>query len=190
MMNIEDIQDAINKISLYDDESYFEKIYTAYYNKLLRLSLSIVKSEEIAEEIYDDVMMNIWEKRKQLSHINNFTVYLYVSIKNASLRYLSRSSKISNVDINDITIEIEDMSPTAQEQMIALEFMEKINTTISQLSPQCKLVFKLVKEDGLKYKEVAEILDISIKNVEYHMGNALKKISTTISSDFKLLLTK
>jgi RNA polymerase sigma-70 factor (family 1) len=190
MMDIEDLQYAINKISLNDDQSSFEKIYTAYYNKLFRLSLSIVKSEEVAEEVYDDVMLNIWERRKQLSEINNFTVYLYVSIKNASLRYLSRSSKISNVDINDLTIEIEDMSPTAHEQLIALEFTDKINTTIANLSPQCKLVFKLVKEDGLKYKEVAEILDISIKNVEYHMGNALKKISNTISSDFKLFLTK
>jgi len=183
MMNFEDLQYAINKVSLNDDQSYFEKIYVAYYNKLFRLSLSIVKSEEIAEEVYDDVMLNIWEKRKELNEINNFTVYLYVSIKNASLRYLSRSSKISKVNISDITIDIEDMTPTAQERLIAIEFMDKINSVIAQLSPQCKLVFKLVKEDGLKYKEVAEILDISVKNVEYHMGNALKKISTTISED-------
>jgi len=189
MMDIEDLQYAITKVSLDDDQSYFEKIYVDYYNKLFRLSLSIVKSEEIAEEVYDDVMLTIWEKRKQLSEINNFTVYLYVSVKNASLRYLSRSSKMSNVDINDITIDIEDMTPTAHERLIAIEFMDKINSVIAQLSPQCKLVFKLVKEDGLKYKEVAEILDISVKNVEYHMGNALKKISTTISSD-KFFLIK
>jgi len=183
MMNIEDLQYAINEVSLNDDQSYFEKIYIAFYNKLFRLSLSIVKSEEIAEEVYDDVMLNIWEKRKQLNEIDNFTVYLYVSVKNASLRHLSRSSKMSKVNINDITTDIEDMTPTAHEQLIAIEFMDKINSVIAQLSPQCKMVFKLVKEDGLKYKEVAEILDISVKNVEYHMGNALRKISDTISSD-------
>jgi len=183
MMQIEELKYAINEVSLNDDQSYFEKIYSTYYNRLFRLSLSIVKREEIAEEVYDDVMMNIWNKRKELTQINNFTVYLYVSVKNTSLRYLNRSNKISNVNIDEITTDIQDLTPTAHEQLIALEFIDKVNTTIAQLPPQCKLVFKLVKEDGLKYKEVAEILDISIKNVEYHMGNALKKISITIASD-------
>src|SRR6187402_190325 len=183
MMQIEELNYAINKVSLNDDQSYFEKIYSTYYNRLFRLALSIVKREEIAEEVYDDVMMNIWNKKKELNQINNFTVYLYVSVKNTSLRYLTRSNKISNVNIDEITTDIQDLTPTAHEQLIALEFIDKINTTIAQLPPQCKLVFKLVKEDGLKYKEVAEILDISIKNVEYHMGNALKKISITIASD-------
>ena len=188
MMRIEDLQDAVHKISVNDDQSSFEKIYTSFYNKLFRLSLSIVKCEEIAEEVYDDVMMNIWEKRQQLTHVNNFTVYLYVSVKNASLRHLSRNKKISHVNIDEIDIEIEDFSPTIQEQMISQEFLNKINNAIAQLPPQCKLVFKLVKEDGLKYKEVAEILNISVKNVEYHMGNALKKIANTISVDKKTFI--
>ena len=188
MMRIEDLQDAINKISFNDDQSSFGKIYTVFYNKLFRLSLSIVKSEEIAEEVYDDVMMNIWEKRHQLTHINNFTVYLYVSVKNASLRHLSRSKKVTHVNIDDVDIEIADFSPTIQEQLISQEFSEKINNAIAQLTPQCKLVFKLVKEDDLKYKEVAEILNISVKNVEYHMGNALKKIANTISLDKKTFI--
>ena len=188
MMRIEDLQDAINKISNDDDQSSFEKIYTAYYNKLFKLSLSIVKSGEVAEEVYDDVMMNIWEKRHQLTHINNFTVYLYVSVKNASIRYLSRINKIVQVNIDEVNIDIEDFSPSAHDQMISSEFSAKINRTIAQLNPQCKLVFKLVKEDGLKYKEVAEILNISIKNVEYHMGNALKKISNAISSEKKTII--
>ena len=68
------------------------------------------------------------------------------------------------------------------------EFLIKINNAIAQLPPQCKLVFKLVKEDGLKYKEVAEILNISVKNVEYHMGNSLKKIANTISVDKKTFI--
>ncbi len=184
-MRLEDLQDAINKISFNDDQSSFEKIYTYYYNKLFKLALSIVKSQEIAEEVYDDVMLNIWQKRQQLTHINNFTVYLYVSVKNASLRHLNRINKIQYINIDDINIEIEDFSPTAHDQIISSEFLNNINSAISQLSPQCKLVFQLVKEDNLKYKDVAEILNISVKNVEYHMGNALKKISTHISAGKK-----
>jgi len=72
-----------------------------------------------------------------------------------------------------------------QEEMMSLELLAIINQSIAGLSPQCKQVFKLVKEDGLKYKEVAEILNVSVKNVEYHMGNALKKISENISNNKK-----
>lgn len=184
-MTLEDLQDAITKVALNDDQLSFEKIYTAYYDRLYGLALSIVKSEEAAEEIYNDLMLNLWENRLKLTSINNFTVYLYVAVKNRSLRCLTRLNKINQVNIDEINIEIQDFSPTAQEQMISSEFLEEINKAIGRLSPQCKMVFKLVKEDELKYKEVAEILNISIKNVEYHIANALKKIGRHISSTKK-----
>ena len=181
-MTPENLQVAINKIVLNGDQSAFELIYTSYYDRLYGLALSIVKSEEAAEEIYNDVMLNIWNHREKLLSINNLTVYLYVSVKNHSLRCLTRLSKINQVKLDELNFEIQDFSPTAQDQIISSEFLEAINKAIGQLSPQCKLVFKLVKEDGLKYKEVAEILNISIKNVEYHIANALKKIANHISS--------
>jgi RNA polymerase sigma-70 factor (ECF subfamily) len=181
-MTLEELQDTLSKVAIHDDQFAFEKIYTFYYNKLYSLALSIVKSEEAAEEIYNDVLLNIWKNRASLPEINNFTVYLYVAIKNQSLRCLSRLNKINQVNIDEINIEIRDFSPTAHDQMISSEFLEVINEAIDTLSPQCKLVFKLVKEDELKYKDVAQILNMSIKNVEYHIANALKKISLHITS--------
>ncbi len=183
-MIIQDIQEAINKVVFEDDEVAFEKIYKGYYTRLFRLALSVVKSEELANEVYDDVMLNFWQKRKNLTHVNNFTVYLYVSVKNASLRQLSKQNKVSYIRIDE-DFDIQDSTPTMQEEMMSLELLAIINQSIAELSPQCKQVFKLVKEDGLKYREVAEILNVSIKNVEYHMGNALKKISENISNNRK-----
>jgi len=183
-MILQDLQEAIQKVVFNDDQSAFEKIYKGYYSRLFRLALSVVKSEELANEVYDDVMLNIWQKRKELSHVNNFTVYLYVSVKNASLRQLSKIGKISYIRIDE-DFDIQDTTPTMQEEMMSLELLAIINQSIASLSPQCKQVFKLVKEDGLKYREVAEILNVSVKNVEYHMGNALKKISENISNSKK-----
>lgn len=180
-MITDDLQEAIQQVIFDDDQSAFEKIYKSYYNRLFRLSVSIVKSEDVANEVYDDVMLNVWQKRKELSHVNNFTVYLYVSVKNASLRQLSKAEKVSYIHIDE-HFDIQDTTPTIQEELMSLELLAIINQSISELSPQCKLVFKLVKEDGLKYKEVAEILNVSVKNVEYHMGNALKKISQNIAN--------
>jgi RNA polymerase sigma-70 factor (family 1) len=183
-MIIQDIEEAIQKVVFEDDQGAFEKIYKGYYSRLFRLALSVVKSEDLANEVYDDVMLNVWQKRKNLAHVNNFTVYLYVSVKNASLRQLSKLGKISYIRIDE-DFDIQDSTPTMQEEMMSLELLAIINQSIAGLSPQCKQVFKLVKEDGLKYKEVAEILNVSVKNVEYHMGNALKKISENIASNKK-----
>ncbi len=185
-MMTEDLQQAIHKVIFNDDQSAFEKIYKSYYNRLFRLAVSIVKSEELANEVYDDVMLNVWQKRRELRHVNNFTVYLYVSVKNASLRQLSKASKISYIHIDE-NFDVQDTTPTIQEELMSLELLAIINQSIAELSPQCKLVFKLVKEDGLKYKEVAEILNVTVKNVEYHMGNALKKISHNIVANKKPL---
>ena len=183
-MIIQDLQEAIQKVVFEDDQGAFEKIYKGYYSRLFRLALSVVKSEEIPNEVYDDVMLNVWQKRKNLAHVNNFTVYLYVSVKNAALRQLSKLGKISYIRIDE-DFDIQDTTPTMQEEMMSLELLAIINQSIAELSPQCKQVFKLVKEDGLKYKEVAEILNVSVKNVEYHMGNALKRISENISNNKK-----
>lgn len=80
--------------------------------------------------------------------------------------------KITFLNLDEIDIEIKDLTPSAEDCLISAELWQTINKVIACMSPQCKLIFKLVKEDGLKYKEVAEILNISTKNVEYHIGNA------------------
>ena len=62
---------------------------------------------------------------------------------------------------------------------------QRISNAIEQLPPRCKIIYKLIKEDGLRYKEVAEILDISIKTIDNQLAIALKKISTAIQVDLK-----
>ena len=94
--------------------------------------------------------------------------------------HISKSS-IKKVQIEDIKIEIVDSSITGEQRLAYEDLAKTINDSLSKLSEQCKLVFKLVKEDGLKYREVAELLDVSVKTVEYHMGNALKQLAQTIA---------
>ena len=72
--------------------------------------------------------------------------------------------------------------------MITAEMLRRINNAINALPPRCKLVFKLVKEDGLPYKEVADILDISIKTIDNQLAIALRKISEAINLQLKMKL--
>ena len=180
MLNI-DIKDLLLKIAHDNDLVSFKKIYFLYYERLLKLACSFVKSTEVSEEIVDDVFVKIWSNRAKLTEVNNLTVYLYVAVKNKAINY-NLTSRITCVDIESVSYELKDINGSVEDILITDELAKIINYTIQRLPEECKIVFKLVKEDGLKYRKVAEILDISVKTVEYHMNNALKTIAAAISA--------
>jgi len=179
-----EIKDLLTEIALNGSRASFKRLYLLYYNKLFSLAKSLVRFDEAAEEITDDVFLNLWTNRSNLTTINNFTYYCYTAIKNKSLTYLSKP-KVDKIEFEEVGFEIGDTSANAEDLLIAEDLSRIINNSLGKLPEQCRFVFKLLREDGLKYKEVAELLDISIKTVEYHMGNALKRISQDIKNSNK-----
>jgi RNA polymerase sigma-70 factor (ECF subfamily) len=179
-----EIKDLLSEIALNNNRQAFKRLYLLYYSKLFGLAKSLVKFDEAAEEITDDVFLNLWMQRTRLTGINNFTFYCYTAIKNKSLTHLSKT-QFKKVSLDDINIEITDSSVTGEDKLICEDLTKIINCSLSKLPEQCKLVFKLIREDGLKYREVAELLDLSVKTVEYHMGNALKRLTQDISDSQK-----
>lgn len=182
----ENIVELQRRIALYDDEPAYKEVFFTYYNPLLRFAQTFVSDRQCAEEIVSDVMMKIWEKRKDLPGINNLRVYLYISTKNTSLNYLARQKKAEMVSIEHLNLDFPSHYPNPEQLMITAEMMRRINNAINALPPRCKLVFKLVKEDGLPYKEVAEILDISIKTIDNQLAVALRKISEALNLQLKM----
>lgn len=176
-----DVKDLLLKIAHDDDLASFKKVYFLYYERLLKLACSFVKLTEVGEEIVDDVFVKIWTARAKLVSVDNLTVYLYVAVKNQSLNY-NAANKMVYVDIDSVNFEFRDHSSSVEDILITDELAKVIDSTVEQLPTQCKMVYKLVKEDRLKYRQVAEILNISVKTVEYHMGNALKTIAAAISA--------
>lgn len=179
-----EIKYLLNDIALNNNRASFKRVYLFYYSKLFWFAKSFVKTDEAAEEIIDDVFLNLWMQRARLADIGNFNNYCYMSVKNKSLTHVSKA-KLNQVNIDDVEVEIVDSAATGEDKMICSDTAALINKSLSKLSDQCKLVFKLVKEDGLKYREVAELLSLSIKTVEYHMGNALRQISVGIVNSQK-----
>jgi len=180
-----EIKYLLNDIALNSSRASFKRLYLFYYGKLFNLAKSLVKQDELAEEITNDVFMNLWARRASLAEINNFTYYCYTSIKNKALTCLSKN-QLKSVNIDDVNVDVADSSATGEDKLVCEDLTKLINTTLSKLSDQCRLVFKLVKEDGLKYREVADLLDISIKTVEYHMGNALKTLAQGLRDSPKM----
>ena len=171
------------RISRYDDQHAYSELFISFYTPLLRFTVSFVKLKEPAEEIVSDIFIGIWEKRKQLDAIANLKVYLYVAAKNRALNYLSRQRRHQVSALEDAEITVDLFYPNPEQLLITAEMVRRVKEAVNQLPPQCRIIFKMVKEDELKYREVAEILGLSIKTVENQLAIALKKIDSSIRFD-------
>jgi RNA polymerase sigma-70 factor (ECF subfamily) len=142
-----------------------------------------VKSIEIAEELTSDVFFAVWENRKKLPEIIDFKAYIYKLAQYKAMNYL-RDQRISYIDLDDVPIDLfASTETTPEDDLISKETISAINEAIEQLPSKCKLAFKLVKEDRMKYKDAAELLNISVKTLEAHLATALKKIKEKLSAD-------
>lgn len=139
-------------------------------------------NKDAATEVVDDVWVRIWKNRISLPQVDNIRTYLYTATKNSSLNYLSGKAKAMVTEpFNDITIQLKD-EYCPEQQLITEEIFKKIHAAVQDLPPRCKMVFKLVREDGLKYHEVAEIMKISQNTVDAQMVIAVKRIRDAIGT--------
>lgn len=185
MLAFEEIKYLQKKITVDGDEQSFGQLYMALMPNLLQFSQSIIKNKELAEEIVSDVFIKIWQNREHLCGIENFKLYLYVSTKNTALNYLSRHFRKEVLSLDDTSITLASVSYNPEQILITSELVNRINAVITMLPVRCKLIFKLAKEDGLKYSEIAQLLNISIKTIDNQMAIAVKKIGKAISFDLK-----
>src|ERR1700760_1612554 len=171
------------RIAQCEDQKAYEELYVSLYKYLYNFAWSFVKSKQSAEEIVSDVFIKVWQKRKTLESIDNLKVYLYVATKNISLNYLGSSRNPSFSDLGDLSSELISTYSDPEQLLITSDMMALINNAIAQLPSRCKLIFQLVKEDKMKCREVAEVLQISVKTVENQVSIAGPKIRKPIRFD-------
>jgi RNA polymerase sigma-70 factor (ECF subfamily) len=142
-----------------------------------------VKVKEAAEEIVEDLFVSVWNRRSTITSISNLKVYLYIAVKNHCLNYIRRKKDIRIIDLDQLDAGSTTLQHNPEDIMVASELLQLINKAIHELPPKCRIVYKLVKEDGLTYKEVAEVLDISPRTVENHIAAAVRKIAASLNID-------
>lgn len=182
------IEQLQQRIALYEDMNAYKDLYYQLFDGLHRFSYSMVRSREVAEEIVSDVFIKIWQIRARLGEIGNLKVYVYTITKNFSLNYLQRTYKNAPVSIEEVEVEPSIEMRNPEELFISAEIMQTIRQAIMQLPPQCRLVFQLVKEDGLKYKEAAEVLNISALTVRNQLAIAIRKLGETLPAPVQKLI--
>ncbi len=170
------------KICKNSDQQAFKELYLAYFDRLFKFSFSILHSTEFAEEAVNDVFLNIWQKRGSLKNINSLNNYLFISTKNTSFNYLSKFRKERNTSLDDVLVRFETDELTPETALFTAELRNEIEMAINQLPPKTKLVFQMAKIEGMKYKEIAEILNISVNTIDNHIATAIKKLSQILKN--------
>lgn len=176
---MEVIKDLQRQIAMHDMKAYKE-LYMLLFDGLHKLSFSLTKSREGAEEIVSDTFIKLWLIRSKLLHIENLKAYLYTTTRNLSLNYLAKNSRNPVYQLNDVHVDMIVEFNSPEDLFISNETIKGIEQAIQGLPPQCKLVFRLVREEGLKYKDVANELNISVFTVRNQMSIATKKISDAL----------
>ncbi len=184
-INLRTIHELQQRIAEYEDAVAYKKLFLLFFSPLKSFSCAILKSNEAAEEVVSDIFVEIWARRKHLLEIENLKMYLYISVRNASLRLLQKTKKTKTLSLDDLDVTLATPDLNSVDTIISNELVRKIEMAIEQLSPQCKIIFKLAKEDKLKYKEIGELLSISVKTIDNQIATALKKIAAVLQLPLK-----
>ncbi|MEO9967805.1 MAG: RNA polymerase sigma-70 factor [Reichenbachiella sp.] len=173
-MHISDEDELILRLSNHD-RGAFEQIFRTYYSDLTKFCLKYVRDEQIAEEVVQEVFINIWERRSNLTITTSIKSYLFTAVRNRSFNYLKLQlpKEQKKVDLESIGyMEEEDR----EQDLIMSELNEHVHSAIQRLPNKCRIIFNLSRNAGMTYKEIAEELEISVKTVENQIGLALKKL--------------
>ncbi|MCE3259059.1 MAG: hypothetical protein K0S12_700 [Bacteroidetes bacterium] len=151
----------------------FEKLFKSHYTLLCNVTFRIIKDEQAAEDIVQEVFLKLWQRKDRLEDVVNFKAYLVRAVTNASIDHLKNNRSVMALTrVND-----EDRkADNAEQAIIQKELEARIERALQLLPPKCRAIFVLSRHEGMKYKEIAEHLQISVKTVENQMGIALEKM--------------
>ena len=160
------------------DKEAFELLFNKYYSILCILSKRYTEDISIAREVIQNLFIYLWEHRGDLEITSSLKFYLFQATKFNSIRYMERDRK-KHAILDAMPQQAEDKA--FFDHVEYAELQGKIQQTIESLPEQCKRVFTMSRFEQLKYADIAEKLDISIKTVESHISKALRILENNLS---------
>jgi RNA polymerase sigma-70 factor (ECF subfamily) len=152
------------------EQEALHAIFTAHHAQLLGLAQSIVRDRSTAEDVVQDVMLELWRRREKIVLETSLGGYLMRSARNRALNQLRtrRRERPESAAMSHAN------PSTAHQEVVEQEMEKAVRAAIAGLPDRCRQVFELSRMQGLKYAEIAATLGISVKSVETHIGRALR----------------
>ena len=153
--------------------------------RFFRFSYYCLGEKEACREVVTDVFFSVWQSRKRLKDIDNIDTYLYISVRNESFRFQARNKDLNRVSLNELLPLMEEEDEGSPEEHLELkEMREMLDKAIDELPEKCRLVFLMSREEGLKTKEIAEILSVQESTVRVQMKIAIEKLVARLKPSF------
>lgn len=162
------------------DEAAFEQIFRGYYTRLVSFACTNVGSQALAEEMVQEVFLQIWMRREQWVVERSLAAYLFRSVRNRILN-ARRTLRLETAYATDAarTTEVE-LSGSSDGELHEAEIGAALAHAIALLPARPRQVFLLSRRQGLSYGEIADVLGIALKTVEMHMGRALAQLRVSL----------
>ena len=163
------------------NEDAFSKAFDFYYPQLCFFADNIIRDFDLSRSLVQQVFVDLWARHKELNILVSLKSYLFQAVKNEALDVL-KHRKVESKYLQKIQdLQGDDKQPQFHDQLEEAELNARINTAIQELPPKCREIFMLCRFEELKYSEIAERLNISVKTVEMQISIALKKIREKLS---------
>ncbi len=177
------LNDIVRQLSGSDYEEAFKLFFDRYYVRLVKFALLFVKQQAQSEDIVVEVMIKLFKQRKKLKEINNLEGYLFLSVKNQALSSIRQSPNYQESEWQEsYNNNFIDTSDDPEQHLETNELSDFIRNVVNDLPPQRQMVFKLVKEEGHKIKEVAQLMELSPKTVKNHLDLVMKTLREEVTT--------
>jgi RNA polymerase sigma-70 factor (family 1) len=165
----------------------FSRLYKHYASLVYRFIYKYLKSEELTDDLTQEIFIKIWENRSNLSEVQAFKSYLFTLSRNHAINFLRRAS----VDVTAKGVILHSYQPqdSIEDNLQTKQYLEYLNSVLATLSPQSREVFRLCRQEYKSYDEAAEILGITRHAIKKHMVKSMKIIGTAVQKDLGIPLS-
>ncbi|BAV07361.1 RNA polymerase sigma-70 factor, ECF subfamily [Filimonas lacunae] len=157
------------------DNAAFTELFNQYWDNIYSVALVLTKSEAMAEDVVQEIFLKIWNKRQELTAVTRFDNYLFILARNHIFSDFKKL-RIRKEHAERLQHYFSGYEFTPEDQLMEKEVSAILEAAVAGLSAQQQQVYRLNREQGLTYEQIAEELGISVHTVRNHMVRALKHI--------------
>jgi RNA polymerase sigma-70 factor, ECF subfamily len=176
----EDVQRALFARVAAGDEAAFETIFRTWYAPLVRVATYILHDPAVAEDVTQDVLLELWRRRESLAFEQEPKRYLMRATRNRALNHIRHQEVVARAAARDVSEEAHAASAPAL--VDAAELERAIAQAVGTLPDRCRAVFELSRRHHMSYAQIAEALNIAPKTVENQMGKALRMLRAALAA--------